>query len=142
MRTATGNNTGIARVAERIWLGQARVPVVSYARGREQREADVSGRFHYYAGIVKVQESDAGDIELLEQFFSEAGLDRNDYSTQEAVAALGREYAMGYFDIEDKSAHLTWKNPMATPGVLAEAEEAFRVWAESQGYEPWFAEPA
>ena len=100
----------------------------------------MSGRFHYYRGIVKVQENEATDIAVFEQLFTEAGLDWNDYSTDEALAVLGRGYASGYLDIEDRSAHLTWKEPSAAPDVLAEAEEAFRVWADGQGYEPWFAE--
>ena len=100
----------------------------------------MSGRFHYFRGIVKVQDDDASDVAVFEQLLTEAGLGWNDYSAEEASAVLGSGYALGSLDIEDKSAHLRWTEPLATPEVLAEAEEAFRVWADGRGYEPWFGE--
>jgi len=101
----------------------------------------VSGRFHYYDGIVKVQETDEDDVAVFEQLFAEAGLDWNDLTTDEALAVLGHEYAMGYLDIDGKGATLTWKEPSPAPDVLADAEQAFRDWADEQGYDPWFSEP-
>jgi hypothetical protein len=105
-----------------------------------RRRIDVSGRFHYYRGIVRVQENDAADISIFEELCTESGLEWNDYTTDEALAVLGGGYVFGYLNIEDRSAHLTWKEPWPDAEVLAEAEEAFRVWADGQGYEPWFAE--
>ncbi len=101
----------------------------------------VRGRLHYYDGVVEVQENDADDIAALEQLFARAGLDWKDYTTDEALAVLGGEYAMGYLNIEGTAAILTWKEPSASPEeVLAEAEQAFRAWADEQGYDPWFGE--
>jgi hypothetical protein len=101
----------------------------------------VSGRFHYYNGIVKLQENDADDIGVFEELFAEAGLAWKDCSTDEAVATLGRDYAMGYLDIDEKGAILRWKEPVPSPQVLAQAEVAFRRWADEHGYDPWFSEP-